>query len=277
MLLLVGGDGDADAYDRVSAELDAYFTVVTHDRRGLSRSTRAVTDDVIADHADDAAAVLAAVTDEPAFVFGSSIGGVIALELLARHPHAVRMAVVHEPPIATMLPEPGRTEFTRAQLEVEAAFRADDIPAAMGRFARLVQLDPADHEPEVTPRPAGANRPDNLRRFLGVDAPAVRRYRLDRDALDRDKGRVVAVVGATTTGVVAQCAHTLGAAIGARAVTFPGGHTGPTQHPRAVGRALRGLLLDGVAGVGGQAGQHAARELSATDAPASRQAHRGDS
>jgi len=64
LLMLAGGDGDASAYDLMAPHLTDRFTVVTFDRRGLSRSTL---DDVdqemsIEQHADDAHSVLAAVT-----------------------------------------------------------------------------------------------------------------------------------------------------------------------------------------------------------------------
>jgi pimeloyl-ACP methyl ester carboxylesterase len=98
LLVLPGGDGDADASDRLAAEM-AGFTVVTYDRRGTPRSpiedpTEPVT---LATHADDAARVLIAVTTHAARAFATGVGAVIGLELVARHPHRVSMLVVYEP------------------------------------------------------------------------------------------------------------------------------------------------------------------------------------
>jgi pimeloyl-ACP methyl ester carboxylesterase len=39
LLMLAGGHGDADTTDTVCEQLTNQFTVVTYDRRGLSRST----------------------------------------------------------------------------------------------------------------------------------------------------------------------------------------------------------------------------------------------
>ena len=98
LLVLPDGDGDADASDRLAADLTG-FTVVTYDRRGTLRSP---IDDplepvTMATHADDAARVLIAVTTHAARAVGSGLGAAIGLELVARHPHRVSMLVAFEP------------------------------------------------------------------------------------------------------------------------------------------------------------------------------------
>ncbi len=113
LLVLPDGDGDADASDRLAAEV-AGFTVVTYDRRGTWRSPigGSPIDDprvgeaqvgeaqelvTLATHADDAARVLIAVTTHAARAVGSGVGAVIGLALVARHPHRVSMLVAFEP------------------------------------------------------------------------------------------------------------------------------------------------------------------------------------
>jgi pimeloyl-ACP methyl ester carboxylesterase len=46
---------------------------------------------------DDAAALLSSVGFVPALVFGTSLGAIYSLDLLIRHPDAVRGAILHEP------------------------------------------------------------------------------------------------------------------------------------------------------------------------------------
>jgi pimeloyl-ACP methyl ester carboxylesterase len=53
----------------------------------------------------DALAVLKAVGEEKAIVFGNSSGGVIALDLAAAYPEAVHAAIVHEPALPRVLPK----------------------------------------------------------------------------------------------------------------------------------------------------------------------------
>jgi pimeloyl-ACP methyl ester carboxylesterase len=76
LLILPGGDGDADTTKTLCDELVDHYTVVTYDRRGLSRSTidGPVESLTLGTHRDDAHCLLAALTNEPASVLGSSIG-----------------------------------------------------------------------------------------------------------------------------------------------------------------------------------------------------------
>src|SRR5262249_25314094 len=105
LLILPGGDGDADTADALCNELIDRYTVITYDRRGMSRSKIEVPGEslTLATHSDDAHRLLAALTDESAFVFGSSIGALIGLDLVARHPDQVRVLVAHEPPAFELL------------------------------------------------------------------------------------------------------------------------------------------------------------------------------
>ena len=107
LLLVAGGHGDATKSAALAGHLADMFTVVSYDRRGLSSS---VTDEPARNlvvHAEDAAGLLEAVTDEPAHVYGTSLGGLIALTLAARRPDLVDVVVAHEPPVLDLL-APGR-------------------------------------------------------------------------------------------------------------------------------------------------------------------------
>src|SRR5690349_23032959 len=126
-VLLVGqsGDGDADRTTDLAKHLADRFTVVTWDRRGLSRS---VCDDPQAPvsirvHARDAAAVLRRVTDRPAAMLGLSLGAAIGLHLLTAYPAIVSELVAHEP-IALGFLDPADDARARRELaEVQAAHR----------------------------------------------------------------------------------------------------------------------------------------------------------
>lgn len=107
VLLIPGATGDAGHFTRAADRLADEFTVITYDRRGNSRS--ALTDEgpgtaTIAAQADDAAALIRACGFTEAVVFGTSGGAEIGLELVLRNPAVVRGAVVHEPPLLTVLP-----------------------------------------------------------------------------------------------------------------------------------------------------------------------------
>jgi pimeloyl-ACP methyl ester carboxylesterase len=125
LVILPGGDGAADSVDAVSDQLVDRYRVVTYDRRGLSRSRLDAPAEglTLATHSDDAHRLLAALTTEPAFVLGSSIGALIGLDLVARHPEQVRVLVAHEPPAWELLPDAERERATRAQEDAENTFQ----------------------------------------------------------------------------------------------------------------------------------------------------------
>ena len=256
LLILPGGDGDADASEALADQLAAHYTVVTYDRRGQSRSPIGDSGSPVdlAVHAEDAARLLAALSEEPALVFGTSLGAVLGLELLVRHPGRVRRLVAHEAPVTDLLPAGERESAARAQEEIEAIHRRDGVAAAMRQFLLLGGVDLTDREPDLqipAPRP---ERMANLEFFLTHDAPAVRLYRLDRTALTALADRVVPAVGENSTGTLAnRCTQALAGMLGSPARTLPGGHSGAVLRPRAFAARLHDLLNETPAGPSGAA------------------------
>ena len=101
LVILAGGHGDADTTDALCEKLIDRYTVVTYDRRGLSRSTieAAAGSPTIATHSEDVHQLLEALTPDSSIVFGSSSGALIGLDLVTRHPKQVHILVAHEPQI----------------------------------------------------------------------------------------------------------------------------------------------------------------------------------
>ena len=58
----------------------------------------------IAQQARDAAAIIKAMRQDDAIIFGSSGGGIIGLELAAAKPEVIESLIVHEPPVIELLP-----------------------------------------------------------------------------------------------------------------------------------------------------------------------------
>lgn len=246
LLLLQGGDGDADAGDGLAAELDGHFTVLSYDRRGLSRST---VDDASAPidlgvHGSDAARLIAAISDGPVAVFGTSLGALLGLELVSRHPDRVRMLVAHEPPAPELLDEPARSLARRGQEEVEQVYRDAGVVAAMQRFAPLAGVRFDDREPTAVLPPPGPERLRNLDFFLTHDAPAVRRYRLAIAALLEQAERIIPAAGRHTDAFPRRCAEALAARLGRPLSEFPGGHNGWLMRPREFAARLLQVLGD---------------------------------
>ena len=237
LLVLQGGAGGAEGSAGLCRNMADRFTIVSYDRRGFTRSPLDGLEGSAAgvkEHADDASRLLAAVTSEPGFVFGNSIGALIGLELLARHPDQVRRLIAHEPPLPQLLPAAERDAAVSAQEHVEETYRREGLQAAMRAFAAIAGLDFSDREPDVEMPAPDARRMADTAYFLGTDAPAARQYRVDLDALEGFTDRLVAAAGSTSQGRWPHdCTSALAARLNSSFLESPGGHSGYVMRPKA--------------------------------------------
>src|SRR6266498_3784596 len=106
LLMIAPGGGDGWQYSFVANILADEYKVITYDRRANARSTMNQPQNFeVSQQSRDALAVLRAVGERSAFVFGNSGGAVIALDMAKTQPQAIRAAVVHEPPVLRVLPD----------------------------------------------------------------------------------------------------------------------------------------------------------------------------
>jgi pimeloyl-ACP methyl ester carboxylesterase len=90
VLLIMGMGMCSDGWDTLPHKLAERYRVIVFDNRGTGRSTLGSRWFSIADLADDATLVLDALNVTKADVFGISMGGMIAQELVLRHPTRVK-------------------------------------------------------------------------------------------------------------------------------------------------------------------------------------------
>jgi len=251
LLMMPGGPADAGAFRRIAEHLDSDFTVVTYDPRGLSHSAldAPVRDERIVEiFADDAHRLLTATTKEPAFVFASSGGAVIALELVARHPEQVRALVSHEPPAPALLPDSARERA--AMDDIVETYKSAGIGPAMQKFMVQTRIrggpPPAPPgEPTAEMREAMAQMQRNMDFWLGHSFAAVAAYQPDFATLKAGSTRIVPAVGDESKGELANDGG-LGLAerLGTQAVVFPGAHGGFESHAAEFAAQLRKVLQD---------------------------------
>ncbi|MFJ8436250.1 alpha/beta fold hydrolase [Kitasatospora sp. NPDC094019] len=264
LLLSQSGEGDADRTVDLVPHLTDTFTVVTYDRRGLSRSaldhpTRPVT---MADHADDVALLLTeaarirgtartgVAAPEPALMAGFSMGAAIGLQVLVRHLGLLGTLVAHEPVLPNLLPPADRDEHVAELLAIQNAHAVGGTAAAFPAITRHLGIDPRHDATEegLTPQPMTPRRRANFDFFIGTEFTAVTTDGLDPAELAaaaRHSGtRVLPATGRTTRPDVHthRCALALGELLGTEPVAFPGGHNGNTAFPRATARTLKALL-----------------------------------
>jgi 3-oxoadipate enol-lactonase len=90
LLAISGSRGDLRRKPNLlGSPLAKAFDVLAYDQRGLGRTSKPDKPYLMADYADDAAALLDAVGWERVRVVGLSFGGMVALELVLRHPDRV--------------------------------------------------------------------------------------------------------------------------------------------------------------------------------------------
>jgi esterase len=99
IVLIHGCGGSALGFAEAVIELAELGRVIAYDRRGCARSERPEPYErtSVAEHTDDAAALLDALEATPAIVIGRSYGGTIAADLALRYHDRVRAVVMLEP------------------------------------------------------------------------------------------------------------------------------------------------------------------------------------
>jgi len=256
LVCIVGGNGDPEVFARMAVSLERQFTVVSYERRGFSRSpVDGPIDDAarIAADVEDALRVIDAHGGGPAYVLGSSSGAIVALDLLARRPGAVRTLVAHEPPVVTLLPD-GADWLARLD-HVHATYLASGLAAAIAEFGAVVGLPemrtPTPEMLRAATLPPGiaamfARMAANQVFWLEHEVRPYPRFVPDVAALRSAARQLVLAVGREPPdAMLAQPARCLARAVGAPVAEFAGGHVGYMTHPERFAEELAALLAPG--------------------------------
>jgi len=242
LLLIPGANGDANIFMPIKRFLAAQYTVVTYDRRGYSRSELVGAQDLALKReadADDAQLLLAHLSDQPATVFGTSSGAIVALTLLARHPAAVRTVVAHEPPLLQVLPE--SADFAHFYADLQVTYRQEGMKAVMQKFAaRLVSK--ADAPLMQRERDAAAMK--NSVFWFENEASAYPQAHFDLAQLTFHADRLLPVGGQESHGTMPyEAIQALAAQLHRPLLELPGGHvSGYVLHPAEFAQGLLAAL-----------------------------------
>jgi len=235
LLLISGGPTDADIFTALADALANRYTVISYDTRGNSRSTLAgpPEDQSIDVECEDAHAVLAAVTSEPAFVFGNSGGAIVGLALADRYPRQVRMLIAHEPPLIQLLPE--REQMHAHARDVYDTYRERGVRAGMAKFMAGAGLQQPDERERPAAQPQDAQAmvrfTSNAEHFLAHRFLPMGRYVPDIGRLRNASTEIVVAAGEASLGQFAyRAAAALAGQLDTELVTFPGDHGGFLSH-----------------------------------------------
>lgn len=246
VLFLIGaGTADAASFNGIVTHLADHHMVVSYDRRGYSRSPLDDPEEEqrIETHSDDAHRLLAILSTEPAYVFGSSGGAKIGLDLVIRYPEQVQTLVAHEPPVMELLPEAERPVMGLPPDAGRPRMPLDNLQ----KFREILGVSYDDREPDAempheSPE-AKARLAANRAFLLAHEAPMYPRSLLDIATLAAAPIRIVITAGQASRGhfphrVATLLAERLGTAV----VEFPSHHAGYVSHPRAFAEQLRNVL-----------------------------------
>jgi pimeloyl-ACP methyl ester carboxylesterase len=239
LLLIMGATGDAGHFEAVADLLSDEFMVVTYDRRGDGRSTAPASWKTTSpeEQADDAAGLLAALVRSPAVVCGTSSGAVFALCLLARHPAALRGAILHEPALFAFLDD---LDAVRAPLRarIRSAMETGGPEAATEPFWGYVAGDDAWNKlaPDLRDRMRASSET-----LFGIELGTYERYLPDDETLAAVAPRVRLLVSADGLPPYTEAARRLGQRLGRNVEVTSGTHVAYHDHPIEFAQAIRRL------------------------------------
>lgn len=249
LLMIGGGPQDAGVFADLARQLAGQYTVVTYDPRGNSRSAfdGAVEELELDVQADDAAALIDTLGGAPAYVFGTSGGAQIGLDLAARHPDRVRALVAHEPPTMMLMADP-----SAAVAETEALYETyltQGAEAAMAKFFsdNGLAADDGGDAPQFEMPPEAvetfARVSGNFEYWLAHGMRPLSFYKPDVDALKKGKARIVVAIGEESAGQpIEAMSMALAEKLGTQPVRFPGDHMGFGMHAEAFATKLHTVL-----------------------------------
>ncbi len=252
LLMIAPAGGDGWQYAAVAEILADEYKVICYDRRANGRSTRNMPQNFeISQQSRDAVAVLLAVGEQSAFVFGNSSGAVIALDMAKTQPQAVRAAIVHEAPVARMIPSARKWQRFFAGIYL-TAYRYGSSMAAL-QFTAGVNLPVKKlinaskginlHQKESSEKYMSPQEASEV--LVKLELLPVTNYLPDIERIKQNGTRVFIAVGEWGLARKAwyvEAAQVMAERLGCELVTFPGHHGSFMDLPVEWAACLRNII-----------------------------------
>ncbi|MFN8443491.1 MAG: alpha/beta hydrolase [Caldilineaceae bacterium] len=252
LILIPGAGGDADRYTLVAQILADEYKVITYDRRANARSTMNDPQNFeISQQSRDVVAVLQAVGEQSAYIFGNSSGAVIALDLAKTQPQAVRAVIAHEPPIVRVHPKVKMWQRFYASVYLTSFHFGSTIAALrflIGTGLPVIQLIKAaragrsqadmQSEPRISPQVYS----DFL---IKQELLPVTNYLPDVEGIKRSGVNVIMAAGQESLDKkrwYAETSQILAQRLGCELAVFPGHHGSFMDMPEPWAKVLRNIL-----------------------------------
>ncbi|OBI22176.1 hypothetical protein A5714_06620 [Mycobacterium sp. E2462] len=245
MILIPGANGDATVFESFATRLSAHYLVVSYDRRGFTRSRLDGPQDysqrLHTDAADARCLIEHVGGGEPATVFGTSSGGVVALRLAMDHPEVIDTVVPFEP--CAMRLQPDGQRWIDFFSDVYDVYRRRGIDYAMTKF-RENAFPPVDH---AVMRRSRSSRAPHIRAnaiyWLEHELRQYTTVHFSVAALRPLAQRMIPAAGRECRGYPNHAvSQQLGRLLEREVVELPGGHVGYATHGAAFTDALLARL-----------------------------------
>lgn len=247
LVMIPGAFGAGAAFSAVAELLAAHYTVLTYDRRGFSRSCLtgpSENERRLEMDAEDVRRVIEHTGEGPAVVFGSSSGGIVALEVLARHPGVVRILVPFEPPLMQLVPDGEEWIGFFSRVYDVSHHSGMDLSLALFRERTFAPIDrEVMRHARMRDPERGEDQRANAAYWFEHELRQYPAVALDFRALTASANRIVLAVGRESAGYPCSAAtKELGKQLGRDVVELPGGHVGFLSDPAVFARVLHDAL-----------------------------------
>ena len=196
LVLLHSSNTRWQSFWSILPDLAAHWHIYAPDFRGQGKSGRAPGRYRLQDYADDTIAFLRRHIHEAAYLFGHSLGGMVALMVAAQYPEGIRAVAIGDAPLSS---QTLRATHPQDQERIAA------MRELCGGQKPLDQLIEIMKESSITV--PGKNEPMPMRRVMGEDAPvfawmATNLYQSDPDTFTAFSERLEATVAGYESDLV---------------------------------------------------------------------------
>jgi pimeloyl-ACP methyl ester carboxylesterase len=234
LVLIHGAEADHSMFDRLLPHLAPHFRCIAYDQRDSGATRNGSAEYPIEQLADDLAGFIAALGLSRVYVFGTSLGSVIAQQLAMRHPQRLDRLVLSSAIRAGQL----MTDFAPETAARLATLRADPIANAGALAAHFFPAAYLKEHPGIFESLRSARTAEQSARRAGL---LRRRYELDLSVIARP---TLVLVGAED-GLIPP-AHSLSIADAipgaARKILDGVGHVGSVQAPVETAQVIQEFL-----------------------------------
>lgn len=236
LVLIHGGEADHTMFSGLRGHLEKQFTVIAYDQRDSGKTTNPAEEYSLADLGDDAAALIRGLGYGRAHVMGTSLGGMIAQALAARHGEVIDRLVLS----STWMLGKSPMEVNADVFRTLAGYRANVAENAPKIATYFFPEDYIKAHPEVVEIFRGSTRDAGQtarRRSLTIKPVEANFASFRRPTLLMAGAEDRLIPNAETFAIAERIAH-------AERVVIPGvGHVASIQAPQRVGDAIARFLL----------------------------------